>query len=564
MPPKKDMKVGDLNDKVSAGAPEEMRTVPSISEKKLPKNPVLDPTERLSMLGMISEDRNHVIFLSDQIKTKRCRIEMMENRLKDAEKGLLIGKNLQLSIQCRIDENTARITKLSAARESLNIDVKSSGLNASPTSRTLHKLIVEYVQEEETARKAKAEDTRKLGSIAAQIESWTAQIEVDRFIIAQEGKTIGSLQACHDQLVLSIAENEVMTSSSHLLPDEVLMQIFCYVLDNAINTVREDITAPQDHSAMKLSWICTRMDLGRQTKLFGGGNWISQYQAIECTDPLSSYLDLSVGAKAILDNARVVELIGRNTKFAVDCKIITPHYIIRELSPRFHSTVAAKLTNLSLFVSEMALSTVNTILERLPQGVLSGTMAIITPVTLLRLTDLSATPSVISQLIGKAIETPNLSCVEIEEENQEQIMMSQEQWELCVHRADMKAKISRLVIAGIASEERVKKEILPKIVGWVGVNHLVLRGKNLSPILEAMEANTATLPNVEQLKLEGTDISGDIIRKTFDSRKHGHGGGQKERVCKTINKLVLNRCQGVDRAFCEDMMQRIDEMAVYC
>jgi hypothetical protein len=122
--------------------------------------------------------------------------------------------------------------------------------------------------------------------------------------------------------------------------------------------------------------------------------------------------------------------------------------------------------------------------------------------------------------------------------------------------------ITHLTLAGNPSQEFAKTYTLPRISSWAGVKYLTLRGDNLSPVLEAMEADGGVLPNVMELVLEQTDITGNVIRSLIDARQYGET--QEVPRGNRIEKLVLDRCKGVDRAFCEDMVRRVDKLVVYC
>jgi hypothetical protein len=135
-------------------------------------------------------------------------------------------------------------------------------------------------------------------------------------------------------------------------------------------------------------------------------------------------------------------------------------------------------------------------------------------------------------------------------------------WNRISDACHLDAIITHLTLAGNPSQEFAKNYTLPRVSSWTGVKYLTLRGDNLSPVLEAMEAEGGVLPNVMELILEATDIVGDVIRRLIDARQYGET--QEVRRGNRIENLVLDRCKGVDRAFCEDMVQRVDKLVVYC
>jgi hypothetical protein len=122
--------------------------------------------------------------------------------------------------------------------------------------------------------------------------------------------------------------------------------------------------------------------------------------------------------------------------------------------------------------------------------------------------------------------------------------------------------VTHLTLTGSASEELSETYIFPRISSCTGVKHLTLRGANLSPILEAMEVDGEVLPNVVELVPERTDIIGDVIGRLINTRQYRES--QKLLGWRRVEKLVLDRCKGVDRAFCEDVIQKVDKSIVYC
>jgi hypothetical protein len=122
--------------------------------------------------------------------------------------------------------------------------------------------------------------------------------------------------------------------------------------------------------------------------------------------------------------------------------------------------------------------------------------------------------------------------------------------------------ITHLILTGSPSKEFSVGYIYPRVSSCTRVKHLTLRGANLSPILEAMDVDGKVLPNVVELVLEETDILGDVIRKLINTRQYRES--QKLLGWRRIENLVLDRCKGVDRAFCEDVIQKVDKFIVYC
>jgi hypothetical protein len=180
----------------------------------------------------------------------------------------------------------------------------------------------------------------------------------------------------------------------------------------------------------------------------------------------------------------------------------------------------------------------------------------------LKLKGLSTCTYIASQILGPNVDAPLLVQLALEEQVKSKTPLKRDAWGPCVQRYNLDEAITHLTLAGIVSKSQAESYILPNISSWTGVKYLTLRDANQSPIVEAMTTGVTVLPNVVELVLEGTDISMDAIRNLVISKQAiddtGKKGGGR------IQKLVLNRCKGIDRAFCEEMEQRVDELAVYC
>ncbi|CAG8724221.1 12840_t:CDS:1, partial [Acaulospora colombiana] len=229
----------------------------------------------------------------------------------------------------------------------------------------------------------------------------------------------------------------------------------------------------------------------------------------------------------------------------------------------------AKLCVLFLIISTLSTTDLANVLQSLPKlstlevhvknGVLVGNNQNVIHSRLSHLKNFSTCSFVASQTLGPLVDAPGLIHLTLEEQVGPKTVVQPDLWESCVSHCKLDKRISRLTLAGNTFENG-DAQMLSKISAWTGVQHLNLRGTNQSPLLTAMTMDKDVLPNVTYLSLEGTDITGTIIQNLVNSRSHDV---EKETKVGRIQTLVLSDCIGIDRAFCEDIVQRVDKLAVH-
>lgn len=296
-----------------------------------------------------------------------------------------------------------------------------------------------------------------------------------------------------------------------------------------------------------------------------------------CTDPISYYLQSLEGSQTILENVKSVEIIGRNTGGQVDiggqgeCQIKAESYTIRQIRPTFKNDVAANLIDLEIFIPEIAADSLSLMLGplvnllRLTLNIsgrsVSGLMSS-NVVKLPRLEAFSSSTRVSFQVLDRLIVASSLVSLTVDEHcNPNPSGITLKNWNYLITQKGLDQRLSRLNLGNIGSEEYTRTEILPKLAILTQVQTLNLQGAHLGPILMSMTADPTTLPNVQELALEETDIDGHIIQKLLSSRESSTDQGE---IRRRLRKLVLDHCRGIDRAFCESVRGNVDELAIYC
>jgi hypothetical protein len=296
-------------------------------------------------------------------------------------------------------------------------------------------------------------------------------------------------------------------------------------------------------------------------------------------EPLAFYLQQRPERrKSLLLGANSIEIIARDiqgsTERPFNCQFPAECYTFRELLPNsISSPVSARLSVLVISIRYVYFSRLGRILKSTPEltvlqvhvkgGLLMRTQgdSIGTPISLKRLKQLSTSPWVAAQMLESMIEVPALTQLTLQKSHYSTDKLL-DVWNIGVKRCHLDTRITHLTLAEIVSRTEAELHILPSVSNWTGVKHLTLRGTNQSTALEAMMENRGVLPNVNELVLEETDISMDLVRNVIDSRR-----GQnirKEVRGSTIQRLLFDRCKGINRAFCDELMQELGRMEVYC
>jgi hypothetical protein len=296
-------------------------------------------------------------------------------------------------------------------------------------------------------------------------------------------------------------------------------------------------------------------------------------------EPLSFYLQQRPERhKALLLGANSIEIIARDIYASTDrpfnCQFPAECYTFRELLPNsISSAVSARLSVLVISIRYIYFSQLARVLKSTPEltalqvhvkeGFLTRTHgdSIGPPIPLKKLRHLLTSPWVAAQMLEYMIDVPALTQLTLQKSHYSTDKLL-DVWNIGVKRCHLDTRITHLTLAGIMSRTEAELTILPSVSNWKGLKHLTLRGTNQSSILEAMMANGEVLTSVNELILEETDISMDLIRNVIDSRrgrnikKDAHGN--------TMQRLVFDRCKGINRAFCDDVAQELDRMEVYC
>ncbi|PVF93346.1 hypothetical protein CPB86DRAFT_829410 [Serendipita vermifera] len=497
-------------------------------------NRMLGPAERTSLLNLINYDQEDVRVLSERIQSREKRTNLTAKRVQDTQDGITMLEVLQRSVQRRIDDNLDRSTYLLDGKKNIRLNVTADDIKERSTAQKLQEIIEIYKQEEASSKEALQKDRELLESVLSLSRTLSRTLLEESMCLSQETRTLGSLKSCRDQVLVGISDKNRRLSTAHYIPDEVLATIFHLVLEDAIDSVYMDVDCPQDFTALRLSWT-------------------------------------------ILENVKSVEIIGRNTGGQVDiggqgeCQIKAESYTIRQIRPTFKNDVAANLIDLEIFIPEIAADSLSLMLGplvnllRLTLNIsgrsVSGLMSS-NVVKLPRLEAFSSSTRVSFQVLDRLIVASSLVSLTVDEHcNPNPSGITLKNWNYLITQKGLDQRLSRLNLGNIGSEEYTRTEILPKLAILTQVQTLNLQGAHLGPILMSMTADPTTLPNVQELALEETDIDGHIIQKLLSSRESSTDQGE---IRRRLRKLVLDHCRGIDRAFCESVRGNVDELAIYC
>jgi hypothetical protein len=588
-------------------------------------NRVPSSAERTHLLALIKQDQDDASLLSQQIELRRKGKDLSEKCVEDIKRSLTLSTILQAAVQERIEENLERIKKFTDAEKTLNADASSEKTEERFTAMNFSTIFSLYKREIERYRTLVESDMVEAKDATSRTRSLEQQLLEARSRLAQESKTLGFLESCRGQISSAISEKRALISHGRLLPDETLVAIFQYALADFIDTARKDPKSTRTFIPFQLSWVCQRWrkiiqrtpslwryipiatpapisnysskiavtshylsrcgnmqsliihwprngpwDVGMSERHDNWGRRLPA-QSLSCTDPLAYCMtNAPENVKTSLRSVSSLELIGRDKGTKVDCQIPAKYYIIRELYPAFNSTtVATTVTEMRLHIQNTTVSTLSSILSPLnnlslleldiPGGCSNDLTSPVTPITLPNLQRLSASTKMITQVLGIVIIAPGLCQLSVDGEGGDS--QSLEDWESCSNRAALKENIAHLTFSKLSSDEKTRTDLLPRFAGWARVEHLILQGAHHTPIVEVLTADGCNFPNLVELSLVETDISGDILRKLVISRNSQDHS--KENGTKRMKNLTLSGCKGIEQSVCESLNAIVDRMVVY-
>jgi hypothetical protein len=385
-------------------------------------NRVPSSAERTHLLALIQQDQEDASVLFRQIEFRKGGKERSERDVDVINNSLLLSTTLQATVKERIEENLRRIEKLEATEMNLKGNTSPTKTEDRSTETNFRTILGYYRGEIGKYRVMVQSDMEEVEQEASRTYSLEQQLLEARSRLDQESKTIGLLEGCHQRILSAISGKEALLSHGRLLPDEILVAIFQYLLADILASVRKNSKSSRKFAVLKLTWICRRWrniiyhnpslrkyipiptprpSTSYSPKLAAMSDYLPKCENMRtliihwprngpwqvgaaerydprtrtyvtaeptsCADPLEYCMNHAPNdVKATFGSAETLELIGRDQNTKVACDIAANCYIIRNLRPVFNSTeISTRITEVRLHVQDATLARLYSILKHL-------------------------------------------------------------------------------------------------------------------------------------------------------------------------------------------------------